>query len=216
MPDTICIKMLQFCRMRVAVLNPDGTPKEGAGNLYVTDQQISLGIGLNLEAGADMVQKTGCDEIAFSHKTRDKVKNLTLQLSLAIAEPQITQMLIGGTLLLDGSGNTRGYALPEVGEVGNEDGVSIEGWVKNIDGSTLNADWPYIRWVLGKTFWTPADRTLENNPIVNNFTGTGEENANWGDGPANDWDYASDRLYQYAGDTDLPEPQCIAQELIAS
>lgn len=207
---TVCIKTLQFCRLRVARLNANGTPKVGSGNLYITDQQISLVIGLNLSAGDDFEQKTGCGDISFSFKDRDKVKNLTLTLILATAEPEITELLIGGDLITSGP-DTIGYALPAVGTTGNEDGCSVEGWTKNIRGSTLDEDWPYVRWVLPKTFWTPSNKTLANNPITHEYTGTGEENENWLDGPVNDWDFTSDRLYQYAADTDLPDALCEAQ-----
>lgn len=217
MPNTItrCPHMLQFCRMRVAALNADGSPKAGTGNLFVTNQQISLAITENLEAGADQSQKTGCDEIAYSYKSRDKVKNLGFTLSLATASAELTQLLSGGDLLMTGD-DIMGYAAPAVGTVGNEDGCSIEGWVKNIDGDSLDDNWPYIRFLFPKTFWTPADKTLENNPIPNNFTGEGQENQNWLDGPANDWVWTSNRLWQWTYDTDLPDASCVATELIAS
>lgn len=212
---TVCLKTLQLCRLRIARLEPNGVPDPGAGNLYVTDQQISLTLGLEISEGDDFEQKTGCGDICFSYKDRDRVKGLNLQLSLCTADPELTELLIGGDLITDG-GDTIGYALPEVGTTGNPYGVSLEAWTKNISGSSLDPDYPYVRWVMGKTFWTPSDKTFENGPIVHNFTGKGEENVNFHDGPANDWPYTSDRLYQYAVDTALPTAQCGAQVLPVS
>lgn len=212
---TVCFKTLQLCAIRLARLEANGVPDPGAGNLYVSDQMISLTVGVEISEGDDFEQKNGCGAICFSFKDRDQITGLNLQLSLCTAEPEITELLIGGDLLLDGA-DTRGFALPAVGTIGNELGVSLEAWTKNISGSTLDADFPYVRWVFPKTFWTLADKTFENGPIVHNFTGKGEENVNWFDGPANDWSYDSDRLLQYAADTSLPTASCGAQSLAVS
>lgn len=212
---TECFKLLQFCRIRIADLYSNGVPAQGAKSLYVSDQQISLTIALNLSTGDDFEQKTGCGDVCFSFKDRDKIKNLNLTLSICTHEPELTQLLVGGDLLTSGS-DTVGYALPAVGSVGNVNGVSLEGWTKNIRGSTLDEDFPYVRWVFPRTYWTPSDKTFENGPIVAAFTGTGEENDNWFDGPVNDWDFESGRLWQYAGDTALPTASCEAVTLVAS
>lgn len=210
-----CFHLLSLCRIRVARLEPNGVPDPGAGNLYVSDAQISLTLGLEISEGDDFEQKNGCGDICFAFKDRDKIKGLNLELSLCDADPQMAELLTGGTVFTSGS-EAVGYALPPVGDVGNEFGVSVEAWTKNISGSTLDADYPYVRWVMPKTFWTFSDKTFENGPIVQAFTGKGEENANWHDGPANDWDFTSTSLFQYAGDTSLPTAQCGSQTLPVS
>lgn len=210
-----CYHLLSLCRIRVARLESNGVPDPGAGNLYVSDAAINLVVGLEISEGTDHEQKNGCGDICFAFTERDKIKGLNLEIQLCDADPEMAELLTGGELLTSG-GETVGYALPPVGEVGNEFGVSIEAWTKNIDGSTLDANYPYVRWVFPKTFWTFADKTLEDAPIVQAFTGKGEENVNWFDGPANDWDYTSDRLFQYAGDVALPAATCGATALAVS
>lgn len=211
-----CPKLIQFCRVRIARLESNGVPDPGAGNLYISSNQVSLGITMNLEAGDDFVQKNGCGDICYSFKSRDQVKNLTLTYSSCDHDPEFIQLMQGGSLLQVLTA-TVGYKLPPVGSVGNENGVSMEGWVKNISGSGIDADFPYVRFVLPKTFWTPSDKTLENNPIVSSFTGEGQENANIYDGPANDIDFdIDDTLLAFFGDTSLPTAQCEAIALAAS
>lgn len=213
MADGFCPKLIQFCRIRAGALAANGNPLPGAKNLYVSSGQVSLGVTMNLEAGDDFVQKNGCGEICYSFKARDQVKNLTLTLQQCDHDPEFKVLLQGGSLLTV-LGETVGYKLPPVGSVGSENGVSIEGWVKNITGSGIDADFPYVRFVLPKTFWTPGDFTMENSPIPANYTGEGQENSQIADGPSNDIDFdLSDTLLGFFGDTELPDAACEAVAL---
>lgn len=212
---TNCFHTMQLCRLRVARLEANGVPDPGDKNLYVTDAQISLTLGLDITEGDEFEVKNGCGDVCFAFADVDRIKGLNLEIELCMADPELFVLLTGGDLLTVGA-ETVGYALPPVGETGSEAGCSLEAWTKNITGSDLDADYPYIRWVFPKTRWTFADKTFENGPITHSFTGKGYENSNWHDGPANDWDYTSDRLFQYAGDTALPAPVCGAQTLLVS
>lgn len=213
---TECFHTLSVCMARIGRLDTDGSPLAGAGNLYTTDAIVSLTMALQLKEGADFSQDNGCGNLCFAFKERDQIEGLELQTSWCHADPELAELLSGGDLITDGYGDTTGYAAPYVGTIPNPDGVSLEIWTKNIQGSALDADYPYVRWVFGRTFWTPADRTFEAGPIIHPYTGEAQENSNFGDGPVNDWPYISDRLWQYNGDTTLPTSACGAQELVAS
>lgn len=214
---TVDLHSLQVCRMRLTRLESDGTPDAGAGNLYVTDQLITMTVGVELSEGDDFEQKNGCGAVCLTYKDCDRVKRLTLAADLCSAEPELTELMIGaGDLIADG-GNTIGYAYPEVGAADCPLGVSAELWTKNIDDGTQHPDYPWIRWVAPKTFWQFGDKTFENNPMVHSFTGFGQQNDNWLDGPANDWPYISNRIFQYAAVQDDPPAAVLgAQTLIAS
>jgi hypothetical protein len=200
---------------RVARLDTDGSVLAGDGNLYTTDAVISVAMSVQLKAGADFEQDNGCGDLCFAFKNRDQIKGLDLQSAWCKDDPELRELLSGGEVITDGY-NTVGYAAPYVGSVPNPDGVSLEIWTKNIQGSGLDPIFPYIRWVFGRTFWVPADTTFAAGPIVWPYTGKAEENANWNDGPVHDWDFVSDRLWQWQGDTDLPTSECGATELLAS
>lgn len=210
-----CFHTLSVCMSRVAKLAPDGSPLAGEKNLYVTDSIISLTMAIQLKEGAEYEQENGCGDLCFAFENPDQIKGLDLQVSFCQEDPELTVLLSGGDLIETG-GETTGYAAPYVGTVANPDGVSLEVWTKNIQGSALDADYPFVRWVFGRTSWVIADKTFEAGPIVHPFTGKAQENASWLDGPVNDWPYISDRLWQYNGDTELPESECGAQELVAS
>lgn len=198
-------------------MDTDGTFLTGANNLLVTDTNISLAIGHNNEAGDDFTQKNGNGDICFAFLDPDKFKNLTFALSFCDHDPSGQVLLIGGTRIEDGD-DVIGAAYPRVGTSGNEDGVSMEGWTLNISGSGVDPSFPYVRHVFGKSRWAPADKTLENNPIVMAYTGVGYENANGFDGPVDDWPFDNEdewgSLYAYFGDTDLPDVVCGTQNFV--
>lgn len=211
---TECFRLLRFVRARFVQLDTDGSFLSGSLNAYATDSNISLAIGYNNEAGDDFTQKNGSGDICYAFLDPDKFKNVTFALSFCDHDPDAQVLLIGGTRITDG-GDTIGAALPRVGTAGNEDGVYMEGWTLNIEGSGIDADFPYVRHVFGKTRWAPADKTLENNPIVQAFTGVGYENPNVFDGPFDDLPFTTEdqwgTLYAWFGDTDLPDSVCGGQ-----
>lgn len=213
MADT-CFHLLRFIRTRFVQLDPDGTFASGADNLYVSDSQVSLAFSYNNEAGDDFTQKNGNGDICFAYLEPDKVKNITHALVFCDHDPSAQVLLIGGARVSEG-GNVIGAAIPRVGTTGNEDGVGLEGWTLNITGSGIDPTYPYVRHVFGKTRWTPADKTLENGPIVNAFSGVSFENPLWFDGPMDDCPFALpdewSSLYAYFGDTTIPDATCGTQ-----
>lgn len=210
-----CFKLLRFLRVRVEQLAADGSPVAGAGNLFVADTQVSLAIGYNNRAGDDFEQINGAGDICFAFLEPDQYKNLTLSLVMCDHNPEFMELLLGGDLISDGGVNI-GYALPEVGTAGNENGVALTGWTHNISGSGVDSEYQYVKHLFPKTAWTPADKTFENNPITNAFTGVGYENAQYFDGGQNDWSGVSDRLWQFQGTNSIPDASCNAGSLLAS
>ncbi len=94
-----------------------------------------------------------------------------------------------------------GYAYPATGADPNPYGISLEAWARNISqpgtpgygsGQQISQA-PYIRWAFPMIRGLrKANRSIDINPVDSTFEGgfTGE-NANWGNGPFNDWPAAS-------------------------
>lgn len=183
--------------------------------MFVADTQISLAIGFNNRAGDDFEQIDGDGNICAAFLEPDTYKNLTLALSMCDHNPEFMELLLGGDLIASGGVNI-GYALPAVGTAGNENGVALTGWTRNVSGSTIDSEYQYIKWLFPKTVWTPADKTLENGFATNDFAGVGYESAEYLDGGQNDWAGVSDRLYQFQGTNTVPDASCDAQSLLAS
>lgn len=210
-----CLKLLRFLRVRIEQLAADGSPVAGAGNLFVTNTQISMAVGYNNRAGDDFEVINGAGNICYSFLDTDKYKNLTFALSMCDHNPEFMEMLLGGELIASGGVNI-GYALPAVGTAGNENGVALTGWTYNIDGSGIDDEYQYVKHLFPKTVWTPADKTFENNPISNDFTGVGRENSEYYDGGMNDWAGISNRLWQFQGTNSIPTASCNVGSLLAS
>lgn len=182
--------------MRFTKLAPNGAPLVGANNAYQTDSLVQMQFGLEYEEGEEIIQRNGAGRICLTYKAPDSLKRATISaLQFCTPDPNVWEFLIGGEVILDG-GDEIGYRAPEVGSEPTPDGVSVEVWSRQIiDGAFAG----YFRWVFPRVFLRPSgDWTLSGaDPLVPEFEGFGTQNPNWGDGPTNDWDFESDRVWQY-------------------
>lgn len=100
-----------------------------------------------------------------------------------------------------------GYRAPEAGVVANPNGVSLEFWSRAIIGSANAQTLPYIHWVLPLCRLTPAGTWSISGTaaMVAEFEGTSSQSEGWDDGPLNDWNYPSDRVWQFVREAALPD-----------
>lgn len=211
---TVCSGTVQLCGLRLANLNADGSLKEGAGNLYVTDQQVSLTAEVELAEGEDLELKSGCGALLVAFKDCDRIKRLNMGLQIGTIEPELHHMVVPGVLHTDG-GNTIGYGYPRVGTAPCQDGISAEAWVRNIYNGAPHPTYPYIRFVFPRTTWQIGNRELQNDTIPYDFSGQASENSEWGTGPGEDYPAVlGERIASFAFDVDgPPDAVCGAQAL---
>src|SRR5260221_9760435 len=93
-----CGASVQACALRVAVLEQDGIPLPGAGNLYTTDVMAKLDATPVYTKGVDMEVLSACGVPALIYKDFDRFKRFDLQLSLINLDPEIENMLVGGEI----------------------------------------------------------------------------------------------------------------------
>jgi hypothetical protein len=100
-----------------------------------------------------------------------------------------------------------GYRAPQVGIDPNPNGLSIEFWTRAIQDGAFAATLPYFHWVLPRAFVRPSDAWALSgeDPLLPGFEGFCTQNANWGSGPADDWPYQSDRVWQFARVAAIPD-----------
>ena len=92
-----------------------------------------------------------------------------------------------------------GYAAPNMGVVGNENGISLEVYSYAIINGVQPVDKPFYRWVFPLvTNLHQTSRDFTNAIAVSQYTGEVFENPNWGNGPFNDWSYPSTQVFQRA------------------
>ena len=192
---------VQGVALRVVKLAADGTPFTGAtGNGWVTNQFVSLSFTPTYSEGEEIEVKAADGTTCVYYQVPDVMKNVEIELSICAPEPELTALLVGGTLF-GTQPDYVGYAAPTLGSIGTPNGVSVEVWSKAIVGGKIASINPYWWWVFPYTTWTPSgERVLENGAMANVFSGVGVGNANWGDGPlaAQPWPYTSASAYQYA------------------
>lgn len=172
-------------RLRVTRLGSTGTTPAGASNSAVTDAFIRVAYTPEYDAGDEVVVKNAQGVQCVAFKAADTVKQVSLQIALCNPEPEITELLGGGAVLLDGA-DPVGYSAPDVGEDPQPNGVGIEVWSDAIVDGVIDADLPYFHFVFPRAF-TRADgeRALENGAMANVFSGWGKGNLNFGNGPDN-------------------------------
>jgi hypothetical protein len=257
--------------IRVTRLAADGTPATGPNGSYAMDAFISATFTPDYEAGDEISEKSANGLLCVYYKANDLLKRVTLGLAICEPDPEVTEMLSGGTLLATTTGTattvasavavgdntiqmtanpgtgaftigtgvgqetvvitgvtgaatpwtaylqfpatkvhastdavtpvpeTVGYAAPPVGTDATPNGVAIEVWSHAVKNQRRAGILPYYHWVFPACQMTPTgDRVIENGVMANTFSGYGVGNAFFGDGPAGDWPFPSDRPYQYA------------------
>lgn len=201
MPDHT-LPQLSACRMRVTDLDANGEPTVGAGHLYVTDAFTTIAFDHVYEDGDEITEKNACGAVAINYKGDDSLKWGTISITLASPDPFLQAILSNGSVLTVGA--LRGFAGPDIGTLPSA-GVSVEVWTKRINNGVLDPDAPYAWWAypLVRNL-RPGAWTHENAGLKPVYTGQMFENANWGDGPNNDFPAASTQMYQWIEATTLP------------
>jgi len=120
----------------------------------------------------------------------------------------VTTYVVTGSITPSGavpsSNNTAGpgavgYSAPNMGVVGNKNGVSVELFGKAVVGGVQATVLPYWRWVLpGCKNLVAQQRDFTNALLQNTFMGQAFPNPNWGTGPFGDWTYGSTQVEQRA------------------
>lgn len=211
-----CIPQLQACRIRVADLGATGAPVIGAGHVYVTDAFQKVTLSPQYQDGDEITEKNACGATFIDFLADPSFTRVDISLDLLTPDPYLHKMLVAGSVLLTLGDTSVGWAFPPVGEVtGN--GVSIEVWCKRVSDGALSQVHPYAHWAMplvrsmrvgDKEFSSTAQHSL--------LTGQCNENANWGDGPGNDFDAESDRCAQWIPTDTLPDVSCGPLASIAS
>jgi hypothetical protein len=216
-----CLPQVQACIIRVAKLNPDGTPLVGTDSGYISDALISVAFAPEYQDGAEVTQDNACGDRIIDFKSPDIFRwgNITIQ--LATPDPYLAAFLSGGETIVGTTTDVDriGWQAPPLGTL-FENPISMELWAKRPDKATgsLDSASPYARWAypLVKNLRL-GDYTHENGPVLPQFTGQAFENPAWGDGPWNDWMWASDRVVQWfpVPASGLPDATCAPVAIVA-
>lgn len=215
-----CYASVELSAIRVAELTSAGAPNTGAGNGYVSDAAIQMGVTVEVETGTEFVQKNGLGAICATLKQPDTIKRVTLALELCQLDSELIAMLTGGQTFASG-GNTIGMQLPAVGAT--PPNLCIEAWTKAWDGGgqavpAFTSPTPaYFHFVFPLTTWVQGQFSMAEGFMVVPLTGSGSENsAITANGPFDDWPApvvnagGITRIGGWFLDDDLPTAACAA------
>jgi len=210
MATTICCpKSIKACALRITRQNEcDVALGPLVPNSRIeTAGFMTLSLSPDVEAGEDITTKNACGDICIRDKDCDRLKGFDLELTLCGVPPHVIEMLTGGTLLLDGSGNVKGLAMRESKDAVCLDSLALEFWSKNadkgvcsIDGLTQNL---WVHWVLPRTINWEISGGLEfsTGPLEIVLSGYAENNPLW-------WPSFPDGLV-FPGYTDPADPTSV-------
>lgn len=197
---------VSFNRLRVGRLGATGDVMVGATNGFVSGSQIELADTPDIERGIEITQRNGAGELCVEYRDPDVVKRRNLTLSICGVEDELFELITGALLIQNATPATIGHADPPLGEVPNPNGISIEGWSKNLVNGSQSPTLPWFRWLYGKTYgWTRGEDRLLHGQKAWTFTGIAVENpALRADGPFSDWDGPVDRVRAVYRTADAP------------
>lgn len=180
---------IQCCAIRATRCAADGTTPAGASGFVNTQLIGKLTLKPVYEAGNEFYPKTACGSLAITVKDRDILKRWDFDLDLMTNDPELSEILTGGAVIVDGTGKNIGRQSVPTGTAAPGNGAVVEAWAKNIPAFTgaQDAAFPWVRFVIARGFWQDADKNLDGNPFTDSYTGFGVENASVGNGPANDF-----------------------------
>jgi hypothetical protein len=138
---------------------------------------ISATFSPQFEEGDEITEKAADGSVCVSFKVDDSFTRVDFSLSLCDVDPEVTALLAGGNVILDGDGAVIGYSSPVAGaKVGNP--VAIEIWSQAVVAGKPASDRPYWHWAFPYVkVRYEGDREIGNSRLANEFTGQGVGNS---------------------------------------
>lgn len=197
--------------LRITKLDASGLPSVGSNNCYCTDALVKIELGLEYEDAKEVTQLNGQGIACVNYQAPFTLKRGTLSgLQVCQPDPNLLQFLIGGDTISDTAEptpNQIGYRAPVVGVEELPNGISIEAWSRGVIGSAYSRNLPYLHWVFPQVYLTPSGSwaLAADAAMLPEFEGYSIQNPAWGSGPLNDFDYPSDRVWQYIREATVPD-----------
>jgi hypothetical protein len=184
----LCPKSIKSCALRITRLNSSGVPFDPLmpNSRVQTAGFIELNLSPDISSGDVTEIASKCGDVCITHSGCDTLKGFDLELKLCGVPLAVLEILIGVTLLDDGSGNFVGAAIRE-GKSNrcNNDPKMLELWTKNAEKGPCGPDGsprcPWIHWVLPltKKWEITGSVNFFNGPLEFTLSGYAENNPNW-------------------------------------
>jgi hypothetical protein len=193
MPTTFtaasCPKVIRGCALRITRQDAcDVVIAEATASRAVALGFMSMKITPDIQAGTEIMELDACDNIVVYDKGCDKIKGFKLELHMSSFSAPALELMIGAPLLVDGTGNVIGQAMPAQNSICSQTSVQLELWAKNANAAACGTA-KYVHFVLPKTFnWQmTGDLTFEKGMAIMQLSGFAVANPSWVPSIASEW-----------------------------
>lgn len=203
-----CLPQVQGCAIRIAKLDGSGVPQPGANNMIVSASMTKLTITPVYEDGDEMKEKNACGTVNLDYKGNPSFTRADFELEILNVDPGLIDLISTSDVLA--TSTEYGNNAPAIGEVVTVNPCSIEVWSRRINNGVVDSTNAYAWWAFPfakDVKWGAF--TFENAPKKLVFQGAMYENANWFNGPTNDWPVASTRVWQWVPVNTIPTTSCV-------
>lgn len=204
-----CLPQMNACAVRVCKLDLDGSTFIGSTSAYATPAVVSLGFTPVFDAGAEVKEKDACGRTFIDVLADPTLTRYDVDMEFWSTDPNLLDIIIpDGDLLTRPTTGAVGFAYPAPGAVTGQ--FSLEFWAKLINDNNQDPDFPWAWWAIPYLKNVQMQKRDVNGTAVSKTTLKAEAyvNTNWFNGPADDWDVASDKPIQWIPTTALPTMDC--------
>jgi hypothetical protein len=216
-----CRSVLKACLAQFVLLDTCGAPVTGAASKLTTKGFVKVAATAQVEDGQETILKNACGELCINEKDCDQFKRYDLEMEFCQIDPEGLTVVSNSRALVDGAGNTKGFAHGETTDCGS---FSLELWTRVTPQTCVtpgNPEWFYfaIPWVYNGMI---GDVTFEDGPLTMTVKAhTKGAGALWGRGPScvlpdESPALTTDHLLGYITDIQPPDPVCGLQALSAA
>lgn len=200
-------KAIRGLAYRVARLDTSGATPASATGMIQKSCFVSIETTPDMEEAVEYLTKCADGSLSTFFRGPRVAKGETIAIELSEFDMAEQELVCGGNILTV-SGAGKGYQPPALGTEGRPNGVSLEVWTPFVNGrgDLIDPANPYLRWVWPKIKADAGAKKIENGPMQYLLDGYCFENGGWGNGPLNDWQFDSSRVWQVALDSALPTP----------
>lgn len=207
-----CQTIVDLCAIRLGRLNPDGTPDDDSltGAVALCAGQSKLGWTAQYYTVPAIQEPDGCGQLVVNVPAEQQLSGYTVDLDFLIQSDELHEIAYGAQLIVDGM-DTIGHAVmldTACGTPSFKNGVSIEGWSKNIVCGEQDPIFPWIRTVFSKAKLTPGNGNLAKGTNHLVLTGSTFKNSQLGSGPFGDLPSGTPAGFALAQFLDIALPTC--------
>lgn len=211
-----CLPQMKACALRACKLNADGTTLIGASSSYVSAALVTLGITPVYKDGTNISETDACGASFVDVNSAPSLTRYDVDVDVWSTDPHLLSVILAdGDVLVHPSGGQSGFAYPAPGPITGQ--FSLEFWQQIIENNLQDADFPWAHWVLPYLKNVKlGKRDVKGDGVSHTiFTAEAYVNANFFNGPGDDWAVASDKPVQWIPQATLPTADC-AFDAIAS